>query len=163
MTSPVATPPFPAPSTVVPAAPSAQAPKKRHVWRWVLITLAVFAIGIVACTAAVGHSIKASIETSQTAGLADVDSAHATLSEPDAIGAQYVNLQVTNHSSKASNYLIEASVESPDGKTQYDTTTLFVQNLGPGQTTKAKGLVIASDVPADAVVHITGAQRTASV
>lgn len=162
MTTAVETP-FPAPSIVVPAAPSAQAPKKRHVWRWVLITLAVFVIGIVACTAAVSHSIKTTIETSQTAGPADVDSAHVTLSAPDAIGAQYVNLQVTNHSSKASNYLISASIESLDGKTQYDTTTLIVQNLGPGQATKAKGLVVASDVPADAVVHITGVLRTASV
>jgi hypothetical protein len=163
VTTPVDTS-WPSPPTVIPAVPSAQVPKKRHVWRWVLITLAVFGVGIVACTAALSHSISTSIKTSETAGLADVDGAHATLSAPDAIGAQYVNAQVTNHSSKASNYLITAAVESPDGKTQYDTSTLVVLRLAPGQTTQVKGIVAASSpIPADAVVRITGVIRTASV
>jgi hypothetical protein len=60
--------------------------------------------------------------------------------------------------------LITAAVESPDGKTQYDTSTLVVLRLAPGQTTQVKGIVAASSpIPADAVVRITGVIRTASV
>ena len=44
-------------------------------------------------------------------------------------------LTVTNHSSKASNYIITVAFDSPDGKTQLDTGNADVQNLAPGQNT----------------------------
>jgi hypothetical protein len=93
---------------------------------------------------------------------ASADVTGATLGQPDAIGFRSVTMTVTNNSSKRSNYLIDLSIESPDGATQYDTTFASVQNLEPGQTTTADALSTTKDVPANAVVTIKTVSRLAS-
>ncbi len=93
---------------------------------------------------------------------ASADVTGATIGQPDAIGFRAVTMTVTNNSSKRSNYLIDLSIESPDGATQYDTSIASVNNLEPGQTAAVTGLPITKEVPADAIVTIKTVTRLAS-
>jgi len=65
---------------------------------------------------------------------ADVKIAKCALPNNQFEGAQ-ATLKVTNHSSKASDYIITIAFDSPNGKTQFDTGDAIINNLGPGQTT----------------------------
>ena len=56
------------------------------------------------------------------------------MSENQFFGPEAV-LDITNNSSKASNYLISVTFESPDGRRQLDTASAYVSNLSSGQTT----------------------------
>ena len=69
---------------------------------------------------------------------------------------------MTNHSSERSNYMIELSIESPDGTTQYDTSAAIVSNLEPGQTSAPTAL-ITEKVPDDAVATLKTVQRTSAL
>lgn len=68
---------------------------------------------------------------------------------------------ITNTSSKPSNYLGTLAWESPDGKTQYDTSPVVANNLAPGQTTSVDGF---SGKPgqAGAICKIVDSTRLAS-
>jgi hypothetical protein len=52
----------------------------------------------------------------------------------DGAGLAHLQVTVTNHSSKRSDYDITVAVVSADGKTQYDSDEEFVDSLDPGQT-----------------------------
>ena len=93
---------------------------------------------------------------------ASADVTSAILGPVDANGFRAVMLTVTNNSSERSNYLIDLSIESPDGLTQYDTSFASVNNLEPGQTTTIESLPITTDVPVDAIVKIKTISRLAS-
>ncbi len=93
---------------------------------------------------------------------ASADVSRAILGPVDAIGVRAVTLTVTNNSSERSNYLIDLSIESPDGLTQYDTSLASVNNLEPGQTTTVEALPITKEVRVDAVVKIKTISRLAS-
>ena len=54
-------------------------------------------------------------------------------------------IEITNHSSKRSNYMVEISFESQDGANQYGTGTAFVNNLEPGQS-KAETATAFEDI-----------------
>lgn len=101
---------------------------------------------------------------SQGAGSQDASSdvADLALGPEDSLGFRSVTLTVTNNSSKRSNYLIDVSIESPDGSTQYDTTIVFVNNLEPGQTTDSDAFPVTKEVPEDAVAVIKKVSRTAA-
>ena len=83
---------------------------------------------------------------------------------PDLIGVSYIHIPVTNNSSKASNYWIDVAVESADGATQYETTTALLNDVQPGQSATAEGMIAwgSTGAPADATVRITKVDRTAS-
>ena len=53
--------------------------------------------------------------------------------DPD-LGYAQANITTANGSSKASDYLIEITFESKDGKTQIGTGNAIVSNLAPGQS-----------------------------
>lgn len=53
----------------------------------------------------------------------------------DSIGNLDAKVKVTNHSSKASDYVITVAFESADGKNQIATGNAFVDSLQPGQST----------------------------
>ncbi len=86
----------------------------------------------------------------------------AVLGPVDAIGFRAVTLTVTNNSSERSNYLIDLTIESPDGTTQYDTSAAFVNYLEPGQTRVTQSSPVTVDVPSDAVVTIKTISRLAA-
>ncbi len=55
-------------------------------------------------------------------------------------------LEVLNHSSKSSDYIITVAFDSPDGKTQLDTGTALVNNLAPNQQTSTDATSVKQDV-----------------
>ncbi len=76
-----------------------------------------------------------------------------------------VPVTITNHSSKRSDYFVTVALESADGKTQIDTSTVIVQNLEPGQGTVQTGDFLATMTtapPAGAKVVLQSVQRTSS-
>ena len=68
---------------------------------------------------------------------------------------------ITNTSSKPSNYLGTLAWESPDGKTQYDTSPVVANNLAPGQTTSVDGFSVKSG-QAGAICKIVDSTRLAA-
>lgn len=74
-----------------------------------------------------------------------------------------VKVTVTNHSSKRSNYIIELSLESADGKTQLDTAPIAVNNLEAGQSTVQTGQFTTTDkLPRGARVVLKSIDRLAA-
>jgi hypothetical protein len=59
-------------------------------------------------------------------------------SKDDTFDWAEAQLKVTNSSSKASDYSIEVTFTSKDGKTQLGTGVTFISNLAPGQTKNEK-------------------------
>lgn len=100
---------------------------------------------------------------------ASADVKVVSLSAPDILGFRTAELLITNNSSKRSNYYIELTLESPDGKTQYDSTNATARNVEPGQSTggsvvpftKAKSAP-APTTAAAPVVKIKSVSRTAA-
>jgi hypothetical protein len=92
---------------------------------------------------------------------ATADVVSVTLVPPDTLKVSYVEVVVKNTSSKRSNYIIEAAVESADGSTKVDDTLVTVLNLEPGQTTTEKGIV-RKPVPSGSKVTLKTVSRTAS-
>lgn len=139
--------------------------KKRYI-------LSIGIIAIIGFVAAQGSTDPAPTDPSAPAasgidngiGTADAsaDVTDAVLGPVDAIGFRAVTLTVTNNSSERSNYLIDLSIESPDGTTQYDTSAAFVNNLEPGQTRVTQSSPVTVDVPSDAVVTIKTISRLAA-
>ena len=140
--------------------------RKKRYW---LLAIVVIAIAATAAGANKSKDDKAgsgatAITISKGLGSQDAsaDVTNPVLGPPDALGFRSVTLTVTNNSSKRSNYLIEVSIEAPDGKTQYDTSIIPVNNLEPGQTTTTDGFPVTKEVPADAVIAIKEVTRLAS-
>ena len=79
-----------------------------------------------------------------------------------ALGWVSVPVTITNHSSKRSDYFVDLAIESADGSTQYDTTTVIAQVVESGQKATEKGQFIKDGIPATAKVVIKSVQRTAS-
>jgi hypothetical protein len=79
-----------------------------------------------------------------------------------ALGWVSVPVTITNHSSKRSDYFVDLAIESADGSTQYDTTTVFAQAVEPGQKATEKGQFTKDGIPVTAKIVIKSVQRTAS-
>lgn len=147
-------------------------------WRKVLILV----VALTATVAAVasgsesdgGGSSKSSGDTATTADSAssgtpagdagEVDDVKINSCGKDAdLGWAKANITVTNNSSKASDYLIEITFTSKDGKTQIGTGNTIISNLAPGQmkTEDVSALEDAGD--AEIVCTVTDASRTASL
>lgn len=70
-------------------------------------------------------------------------------------------VNITNTSSKTSNYLGTLAWVSPDGKTQFDTSPLSANNLAPGQTASVDGLSLKPAQPG-AICKIVDSTRLAA-
>jgi hypothetical protein len=136
--------------------------KKRY---WALAILALV-IGVAAAGGSnSSNTSKSSSGVSSALGSSDAtaDVTSIQVGAPDVLGFRSVTLEVTNHSSKRSDYLIELSIESPDGNTQYDTSLATVRNLEAGQTSAPEAFPITKKVPDDAVAKLKTVQRTAAL
>lgn len=105
-------------------------------------------------------------QSSISRGLGSKDaSGDVTIGKPTSDGYTVTApVTVTNHSSKRSDYFIDISLESKDGKTQYDTTTVFSESVEPGQTAKEDGTFFkATSIPSGAVVVAKSIQRSPSL
>lgn len=72
-----------------------------------------------------------------------------------------VKVSVTNNSEKRSNYMIEVSVESPDGSTRHESTSVYVENLEPGQST-TETATLMENPPEGSVAKVKTVERLAS-
>lgn len=85
--------------------------------------------------------------------------------DPTMLSLPTVPVIVTNHSSKRSNYLIQISLETADGKTQIDSTNVVVDNLEPGQVSHQTGQffrAVGKTLPAGAKAVLTSVDRLAA-
>lgn len=78
--------------------------------------------------------------------------------EPQEFGGVDVPLTVVNSGDATYNYSITVTAVSPDGATQYATTSAYVDNLTPGQSAQESASFF-EDVPEDAVYDIATVDR----
>lgn len=129
--------------------------------------LVLFAVGVLA----VGGSI-ASGSSSTTSSGSSADSAGASdeVKDVTVIGCKKdstldwgeAKVKVKNNSAKTSDYSIEVTFTSKDGKTQYGTGFSLVSNLKPGQS-KTEKITNAEDVPSSVKCSVTKVDRTESL
>jgi hypothetical protein len=120
-----------------------------------------------ATTSSAKASPKASNSVSHELGSQDAskDVTLGAITIEPTLSIPQVPVTVTNHSSKRSNYIIEVSLESADGKTQLDTTTVAVENLEPRQASKQTAQfvgMINKPLPAGAKTVLKSVDRLAS-
>lgn len=92
---------------------------------------------------------------------ADVTEVQIIRDDDEFMPIDEVSVKVTNNSEKRSDYFIDVSIESADGSMKIDSTTIYVENLEPGQSTVQTGMLL-EDLPDDAVPSVKSIQRTAS-
>ena len=117
-----------------------------------------------ASTTASSGSTASGVSKGIGANDAAADVTVVKLGDVDVLGFRKAELKITNNSSKRSNYIIELSLESADGKTQLDTSTVTATNVDPGQSTGGNVLPFTKvkNAPADAVIKIKTVSRTAA-
>ena len=81
----------------------------------------------------------------------------------EGFGISAAKLKVTNSSSKTSDYSVEVSAESKDGKKLYDTTMTYIDNVKPGQSTVDTSALFTKKIPADAVLTVGSVDRSESL
>ena len=122
-------PPHPPPSP-----PAWGAPRPRG--QGCLVALAVVAcltVLLVLLAAALVARASDSADDERRREAADVRLADCL---PTSAGHMASTVRVTNHSSKRSNYVVDVVFESADGSRQLASSTVFVNGLEPGQTTR---------------------------
>lgn len=93
------------------------------------------ASGSFASSGSVGSNAAPGVTASPGGHPASADVSITNCVADPATGYPQATLQITNHSSADSNYIVTVAFNSPDGKTQYDTGSAAAENLGSGQTT----------------------------
>lgn len=75
-------------------------------------------------------------------------------------GTHSALVTITNHSAKPSNYVVDLSVTSADGKTKLDASIVAVPNLAPGRTaTRSAHFTAKQKLPAGAKLTILDVAR----
>jgi Flp pilus assembly protein TadG len=69
---------------------------------------------------------------------------------------------VVNNTSKASNYIIDVTFDSTDGKTQLDSSVATVNNVAPGQTATADATSLKPDIKSPYVCKVGRVTRFAA-
>jgi len=80
----------------------------------------------------------------------------------DQFGDLKATATVTNHSSERSDYIATIAFESPDGTTQLEASSGFIQDLEPGQSASLE-VVTAAGAPAEFTCRVTEVERFASL
>lgn len=115
--------------------------------------------------AATGGSTSTPDSSAKSAGDAgEVDDVKInSCGKDDTIGYAQANITVTNDSSKASDYMIEITFTSKDGKTQVGTGNSFIQNLAPGQTKTEDVSALEEAGDLELVCTVSSVSRTESL
>lgn len=121
-----------------PHAPQAPAKAKKGCLWWLglaVVILVVFVIGgtILAIAGSGGKSSTPGSGTSTHPAAADVTIASCTIDS--VTQSPTADVQVLNHSSQPSNYIVQVIFQSDDGTQQYGTGTALVNQLAAGQST----------------------------
>ena len=75
-------------------------------------------------------------------------------------GTPSAEVTIKNNSSKRSNYIIDLSITTPDGKTQLDATVVSAEGVEPGKTANATAQFgTTQELPKDAKLNIVGVSR----
>jgi predicted small secreted protein len=125
-----------------------------HRPRLVFAGLTLAALALAGCSSGAGAGSTASSTGGASAGGSSapkVDHAEdvaITACAPNA-DTNWVSAKVTitNHSSKASNYIVTVAFETADGKTQIDTGLAAAQSLAPNQQTVQDAVGTKDAVP----------------
>lgn len=112
-------------------------------------------------TQAPATSAEPSTTAAPSGPAADVAITACADSENGFLGPE-ATLTITNNSSKTSNYIITIAFESPDGATQIDTGSAFVNNLGPGQSTTKTASSLQTDRGQEFVCRVADVSRFAA-
>lgn len=85
--------------------------------------------------------------------------ADATVGAPQwsGYGSMDLPITVTNTAPTAMDFSIEVVAESPDGSTQYDSGTAYIESLNPGQSGTSEAFFF--DIPEDATYRIVSVER----
>jgi hypothetical protein len=89
------------------------------------------------------------------------DTAIASCARDATTGWGTVRVQIVNHSSKPSNYVVSVAFESADGSRQYGSALIAANDLRPGQTTIQESSSLA-DAPAGVKCRLTDVTRYAA-
>jgi hypothetical protein len=108
-----------------------------------IVVVAVVILGVVAAGIAISVGARRVSDELSDLGRTSADEARdveVARCDTNAAGLMHATLSVTNHSPKASNYVITVSFNSRGGGTRLDTGSAFVSSLAPDQTTEAEAL-----------------------
>lgn len=116
-----------------------------------VVVMLLLGLGFVGCVALVAVGVdEAADDLERTGEVGGVESNSGNTANPpqndvvsvecvtDDRGDMHAELRITNHSSKRSNYFIDMVFETTDGGEQLDTSSMFVSDLEPGQSTTAE-------------------------
>lgn len=137
-------------------------PKRRR-WPWIVATvvLGLIALGGVIATAEDEAVEKATNDISEGLGSQDASADVKVVSfTPDGFGGNVAKLEVTNNSSKTSDYYIELNIHDANGVV-LTFTNATVQNLQPGAKASVDAVAVYEPGAVEAVVTVV--QRTESI
>lgn len=154
--------------------PAAQTPpRKRHIGRWIGLSILGLIVVIVVASLAGGGGNTASTsgassgatkDSSVSKGLGAADATKDVKVDKGSLHAEFglatATLTITNHSAKRSDYLIEAALLNKAGE-NIGTATALVNAVEPGQVAHTE--LTGAPTGKLASVKITQVQRTASV
>ncbi len=121
-----------------------------------LVLALVSAIGFFAVNAATVDAIDDTI-TEINAELDATDEISVQIGDvTSSYGSSEVPVTITNTSEETQTFFVTIVAESPDGSTQYDSTTVVASDLKPGQSATETGYFI-DEIPADAVLYVSDA------
>ena len=80
--------------------------------------------------------------------------------EPDATGVASPTVTVRNSTDETVDYEIAITVDSEDGATHYDDSTVTIEGVAPGQTATADGSVFQKGFPPGAKWEVVSVDRT---
>lgn len=107
-------------------------------------------------------TVKSGGNSSQSDGFHEpADDVKIAKCSSDSLGQLMASLTITNHSSKASNYLVTLVFESSDGSTQLDSSFASASELQPGQNTTVEAISF-KDAPGAFRCRITDVSRYAA-
>lgn len=109
-------------------------------------------------------TVSNSPSASSTSSIPHAEDIKITACANGGLGGPTATVVVTNHSSKASNYIVTIAFDSADGKTQLGTGDVAVNDLQPGQSSSPQTADSLSTTPGPAgfTCRLTDLTRYAS-
>lgn len=119
----------------------------RHKVLTVLGVLAILFVGLITVIVfAAGTAVKHAVDNAKTGTgvLSHPEDFAIATCKTDSQGNLAATVTITNHSSKSSNYLGTLVWQTPDGKTQLDTSPIVANSLLPGQSTTVNAFSVTA-------------------
>lgn len=124
------------------------------------LLIGAFAV-VAACQSSGGSSQGGTVSHNSGNHAASNDVVISACGPNTALEGWKATVTVTNHTSKASDYLVTVTFNSADGSKQYDSTIAAANAVQPGQTATADAIALQT-IPEGAVCKIANVTRVAS-